>query len=175
MKKILTVLAIVMLGCESKQQTDFAQDEDFIKNEIVEFHGVLKKAYNGSAADTDSLYDAYFDKSTYYVAPWGTSEPIDSTKRRLKNAVPRVKDYDNRVEVMSTKVYGDGGYIFFVLRQEYTIDGRPLEEYLPTTFVMERRDGNWLVVHAQRSTDVETMMQWFPPQTTREDDSKGRK
>ena len=167
MKTLILVVAIVMLGCESKPQTDVAQDEDFIKNQIIEFHRVLKKAYSGANIDTDSLYNAYFEKDSYYVAPWGTSEPIDSTKRRLKSAVARVKNYDNRVEVMSTKVFGDGGFIFFVLRQEYLIDGQPREEYLPTTFVMERKEGNWLVAHAQRSTDAETMMQWFPPQATK--------
>jgi len=166
-KNLFLVLSVVLLGCESKPQTDFAQDEDYIKNQIIEFHLVLKKAYNGASVDTDSLYDALFEKDSYYVAPWGTSEPIDSTKSRLRNAVARVKNYANRLEIMSTRVFGDGGYIFFVLRQEYQIDGKPREEYLPTTFVMERKDGNWFVAHAQRSADAETMMQWFPPQAAK--------
>lgn len=155
------------MGCESKPQTDFVQDEDYIKNQVIEFHRALKKVYNGASVDTDSLYDAYFAKESYYVAPWGTSEPIDSTKSRLRNAVTRVKNYDNRLEIMSAKVFGDGGYIFFVLRQEYLIDGKPREEYLPTTFVMQRKGDNWLVAHAQRSTDAETMIQWFPPQAAK--------
>lgn len=163
MKNLFLVFAVTLLGCESKPQTDFAQDEDYIKNQIVEFHRLLKKAYNSGGIDTDSLYDAFFSRGCYYVAPWGTSEPIDSTKSRLRGAVARIKNYDNRLEIMSTKVFGDGGYIFFVLRQEYLLDGKPREEYLPTTFVMERKEGNWLVAHAQRSTDAETMMQWFPP------------
>ena len=86
MKTFIFVLGIAILGCESKQKTDFAQDEDFIKKEIIEFHRVLKRAYNGASIDTDSLYDVYFDKDSYYVAPWGTSEPIDSTCCRRADA-----------------------------------------------------------------------------------------
>lgn len=175
MKKILLPLAVLWLGCESKEPADFAQDEDLIKNEILEFHRILKKACNGVPIDTDSLYDAYFAAGSYYVAPWGSSEPIDSTKSRMKRAVPRIKGYDSRVEVLKTRVFGDAGYIFFVLRQEYTIDGLRRDEYLPTTFVMERRDDGWVVTHAQRSTDVETMKQWFPDQMSKQEGPVGRR
>ena len=35
----------------------------------------------------------------------------------------------------------------------------PLDEYLPTTFVFERRGDRWLVIHAQRTADYETVRQ----------------
>lgn len=162
------VLLLAVFGCGETPQADVAQDESLMKGEIQEFHRILKKAYNGGGVNTDSLYDAYFDKDSYYVTAWGVSEPIDSTKKRLRTALPHIRSYDNRVEIMSTKVMGNGGYVFFVLRQDYRNDGTLVEEYLPTTFVMERRDEAWVVIHAQRSTDYETMQQWVQLQRMRE-------
>jgi hypothetical protein len=174
-KRFSIVLVVAILGCEANQQTDVAQDESLIKGEIQEFHRILKKAYNGGGVNTDSLYDTYFDKDSYYVTAWGISEPIDSTKKRLRSAIRHIKDYENRVEIMSTKVMGNGGYVFFVLRQNYRNDGTLVEEYLPTTFVMERRQEAWVVIHAQRSTDYETMQQWVQLQKMREEQDKKAK
>jgi hypothetical protein len=36
-----------------------------------------------------------------------------------------------------------------------------LDEYLPTTFVFERRGDRFLIVHAHRSTDVQTLQQYL--------------
>jgi len=166
------VLVVAILGCGESQQTDVTQDESLIKGEIQEFHRLLKKAYNGGGVDTDSLYDAYFDKDSYYVTAWGVSELIDSTKKRLRAAIPLIKDYENSVEITRTRVMGNGGYVFFVLRQNYRNEGTLVEEYLPTTFVMERREDAWVVIHAQRSTDYQTMQQWVQLQRMWEEKSK---
>lgn len=161
--KPLLVLLIVLAGC-GRNKSDGAfdtskQDVQLIGKEIADFHSALKKAYNHESINTDSLIDAYFDPETYYVTYWGTSEPIDTTKKRLRDALPHVTDYDNQFESLRVKVYGDGAYAFFILRQSYKVDGKPLDEYLPTTFVFERRGDRWIVVHAQRTSDYETMQQ----------------
>ena len=175
MKRFSVAVLVAFLACEKNQQTDVGQDESLIKGQIQEFHRILKKAYNGGGVNTDSLYDSYFDRDSYYVTAWGISEPIDSTKKRLRSAILHIKDYENRVEIMSTKVMGNGGYVFFVLRQSYRNDGTLVEEYLPTTFVMERREEAWVVIHAQRSTDYETMQQWVQLQKMREEQDKKAK
>jgi len=162
MKQVL-IFVLLFAGCgQNKHEGAFdtsKQDVQLIEKEIADFHSALKKAYNHEGVDTDSLMDAYFDPETYYVTYWGTSEPIDTTKKRLRDALPHVSDYDNQFESLRVKVYGDGAYAFFILRQNYKVDGTPLEEYLPTTYVFERRGDRWIVVHAQRTSDYETMQQ----------------
>jgi len=111
----------------------------------------------------------------YYVTPWGTSETLDSTAARLKAAIPRIQDYDNSVENLSVRVYGDGGYAFYVFRQSYTIDGFQLEEYLPTTAILERVSGTWKIVHLQRTTDYQTMQQYVALQQHMEKQSAQQK
>jgi hypothetical protein len=32
-----------------------------------------------------------------------------------------------------------------------------MDEYLPTTFILERRGNRWMVVHSQRSADFQTI------------------
>jgi glycosyltransferase involved in cell wall biosynthesis len=164
MKTILCFFVIASLvGCDDRQKTNpydtSQQDEKIIRKEIADFHAGLKKAYNNGSINTDSLMDAYFDGKMYYVTYWGNSEPMDSTKKRLRNALPAVKEYDNQFENLKVKVYGDGAYAFFILRQDYKVNGHLLEEYLPTTFVFERRGDRWIVVHAQRTADYQTFQQ----------------
>ena len=145
-----------------------AQDESLIKDMILSLNATLKKAYNGGGVNTDSVMDAYFEKNIYYVTPWGWSEPLDSTKARLRSAMPHIRDFDNRIESLDVKVYGDGAYAGFILRQTYTVDGRLLEEYLPTTLILERRGEGWKIVRVHRSTDYETIQQWVDLQKKRE-------
>ena len=103
--------------------------------------------------------DNYFGQDVYYVTYWGMTEPIDSTKSRLRHALSAIKEYDNRIESMKIKVYGDGAYAFFILRQTYTLNGNLMDEYLPTTFILERYGNRWKVVHSQRSADFPTIQQ----------------
>jgi hypothetical protein len=62
------------------------------------------------------------------------------------------------------KTYGEGAFAFFVLRQSTRVDGVRLEEYLPTTLILERRGTGWKIVHAHRSTDYETFQQYIAMQ-----------
>jgi hypothetical protein len=83
--------------------------------------------------------------------------------------MPHIRDFDNRIENLVVKVYGDGAYAGFILRQTYTVDGRLLEEYLPTTLILERRGEGWKIVRIHRSTDYETFEQWVGLQKKREE------
>lgn len=161
MKNLLLILAIFSISCVSNEKkiNNITEDSITIEREITEYHQALKRAYNGAQIDTDSLIDVYFDKDVYYVTYWGMSEPIDSTKSRLRRALPGIKDYENRLEGISVKVYGDGAYAFFILRQNYILNGILMDEYLPTTFVLERRGNRWIIVHSQRSVDFQTIQQ----------------
>ena len=177
--KYLLILAVVFgLACDSGKKENLnstAQDEALIKNEVTNFHRTLKRIYNGAPLNSDSLINYYFDKDMYYVTYWGISEPIDTTKRRLQSAIKRIKNYDNQFDNLSVKVYTEGAYAFFILRQDYTIDGHLLEEYLPTTWILEPREGRWKVVHAQRSADLQTTQQLMQIARLREQEAEQRK
>jgi ketosteroid isomerase-like protein len=164
----VAVLALLLTSCEMKQEESSfdmrAQDEQDIRAFVAEIHQGLMRAYNGGVANTDSLLAFYYDKDIYYVTPWGWSEPIDSTKSRLRQASRSIKNYENRVENLTVKSFGDGAYAYFIFRQNYVVGGRYLEEYLPTTWILEKKDGMWKIIHAQRSTDYETMQQWVAMQ-----------
>jgi hypothetical protein len=160
MRIIVSFLIVLLISCTSekeKSSDSISQDVALIEREIADFHQMLKLAYNGSTMNTDSLMDDFFYKDVYYVTYWGMTEPIDSTKSRLRRALPGIKNYKNRLESMNVKVYGNGAYAFFILRQTYSLNGIPMDEYLPTTFVLEHRDNRWMVVHSQRSADFQTI------------------
>jgi biopolymer transport protein ExbD len=162
MKRFL-ILLLIVAGCgqkkDSKEFDTSKQDAQLIEKEIADFYSGLRKAYNHQNVNTDSLIDAHFDADVYYVTYWGNTEPIDTTKKRLKAALSHVTEYENHYEGLRVKVYGDGAYSFVILRQDYKVDGRPLEEYLPTTYVFERRGDRWIIVHAQRTSDYQTMQE----------------
>jgi hypothetical protein len=162
MKFFPLFLLFTMISCVSDKKAQPASPSDdaaVIEREIADFHLALKQAYNGASWNTDSLLDNFFGKDVYYVTYWGMTEPIDSTKSRLRHALTGIKDYDSRIESMKVKVYGDGAYAFFILRQTYTLSGTLMDEYLPTTFIFERQENRWVVVHSQRSADFQTIQQ----------------
>jgi ketosteroid isomerase-like protein len=157
--KLITVLALLLfLGC---QEEDRSMDRQNVEMTIRNLQISLKNAYTTGDVDTDRLIDEYYDSSAYYVTPWGTSEVLDSTKSRLRTSLPRITDYDYSIESMDVKTYGDGAIAFFVLRQDYKVDGKDRSEYLPTTMVLERRKDGWKIVHIHRSADPESWKQWF--------------
>jgi hypothetical protein len=159
---LLFLILLTFVSCvpdKKKAAASGSEDAIMIEQEIADFHQALKRAYNGAIMNMDSLMDNFFGKDVYYVTYWGTSEPIDSTKARLRLALPGMKEYDNRIESMSVKVYGDGAYAFFVLRQTYALNGILMDEYLPTTYIFERLENRWFVVHSQRSADFQTIQQ----------------
>jgi hypothetical protein len=160
MRSLPLILFVLLMSCSSnnKQVPDSAaNDVALIEREIADFHQMLARAYSGESIKTDSLIDAVFDKDVYYVTYWGLTEPIDSTKMRIRKALPGIKNYENRIESVQVKTYGQGAYAFFILRQTYTLNGIFMDEYLPTTFVLERRNAKWVVVHSQRSADFQTI------------------
>jgi hypothetical protein len=168
MKCLSLLLAVLALSCGQNQKNDeaatAAKEEARIEYLISSLHEGFARAYNEGGVDTDSLMDVYFDRGVQYVAPWGWTEPIDSTKARLRNAMKHVKDYTARIEALHVRVFGRAGYAYFILRQNTTVDGTLLEEYLPTTFILEQRDAVWKIVHAHRSTDYQTFEQWIAMQ-----------
>ena len=160
MRIVASLLLVLLISCVSekkKSSGDISEDVVLIEREIADFHQALKQAYNGIPINTDSLMDNFFDKDVYYVTYWGMAEPIDSTKSRLRHALPGIKEYKNRLESMNVKIYDGGAYAFFILRQTYSLNGIMMDEYLPTTFILERRDNRWMVVHSQRSADFQTI------------------
>ncbi len=160
MRIIASLLLVLVISCTSekkKSSDDISEDAALIEREIADFYQALKRAYTGIPVNTDSLIDNFFDKDVYYVTYWGMTEPIDTTKSRMRRAMSGIKEYKNRLESMNVKVYNDGAYAFFILRQTYSLNGIMMDEYLPTTFILERRDNRWMVVHSQRSADFQTI------------------
>jgi hypothetical protein len=152
MKTILVVSLVALLGCPSKntdEREEAKKDRGEIERRISQYHDGIRRAF----------LDEFFVRSVYYVTYWGSTEPLDSTKARLKRFVGKVSNFDSRYEGLFVKVYGDGAYAFLIQRQNYSVNGKTIDEYLPTTYVFERRDGIWMVVHAQRSADFQTIQQ----------------
>jgi hypothetical protein len=172
MKFCLLLFSLVLISCSAREEQKPAslpdQDAGRIQERISGFYAGLSKAYNGGGLTTDSLFDVYFEKDVRYVTAWGWTEPLDSTKARLRNALRHVTDFNHRIESMHVKSYGDAAYAFFVLRQNYRVDGNLLEEYLPTTLVLEKRGSDWKIVHVHRSTDYQTIQQYVALQKRRE-------
>lgn len=175
MRILLIGILVLFISCNSeKKDTEGAVSNDvaMIDQSIVQYHHSLHRAYNGAFMNTDSLMEQLFDQNGYYVTYWGLSEPFDSTKTRLRNAVPLIKNYENRLEGLTIKVYGDGAYAFFILRQTYTLNGILMDEYLPTTYILERRGEGWKVVHSQRSADFQTIQHLMDVARQREEAAK---
>ena len=173
MKTAYVLVLALLLGCSQKQSDGYdVSDAAVIKKRIHDYHEALASAYNGAPISTDSLLDAYFDPEVYYVTYWGTAEPIDTTKTRFRNAVKFLKEYEYSTENLTVKSYGNGAYTFFVLRQSYALYGQLMDEYLPTTWVWEKRHGIWKVVHAQRCADLPTIQQLFDAARRREQEQK---
>jgi hypothetical protein len=162
MKAILFAVLVVLLGCSADKTDQFEaakKDKASIEQRIAEYHDGIRRAYHGEDVSTDKLLDEFFVRSVYYVTYWGSTEPLDSTKARLKRFVGKVSNFESRYEGLTVRVYGDGAFAFFIQRQSYSVNGKTIDEYLPTTYVLERRDGIWMVVHAQRSADFQTIQQ----------------
>jgi ketosteroid isomerase-like protein len=171
MKLLPLIVALLVVSCSKENSRKPApsgpQDEAEILQEITSLYNGLERAYNLGGMNTDSLIDAYYEHDVQYVTPWGSTEPLDSTKTRLRNAIGHMKNYSHRIESEKVKSYGDVAYAYFVLRQNYDVDGTLLDEYLPTTLVLERRGSGWKIVHAHRSTDYETFQQYVTIQQKR--------
>jgi hypothetical protein len=176
MKSAILIVALILVSCGKQEpQEQKAQEPKpaavdagpAIEEMISKLYSGMERAYNVGGIDTDSLLNANFEADVLYVTPWGWTEPLDSTKARLRNAFGHVRDYSHRMESLRVKVFGDAAYAFFILRQQYTVDGGQLDEYLPTTFVLERRGEKWKIIHAHRSTDYETIQQYVALQRQR--------
>jgi hypothetical protein len=160
LKYIASLILVFLVSCNPEKKRlsiGLSEDAAVIKNQIIDFHRALKKAYDGFPMNTDSLMDSFFDRDVYYVTYWGVTEPIDSTKSRFHRALPFIRNYENHLENISVNVYDEGAYAFFILRQTYWLNGIMMDEYLPTTTILERRDNRWKVVHLQRSADFQTI------------------
>ena len=140
MKYFAIIAAAVLISCQADRSADMiAADRTNIETTIHNLYVSIKQAYSRGGVDTDSLLNAYYDPDAYYVTPWGTTETLDSTKSRLKAAIGHVSDYEFSIESLSIKSYGQGASAFFVLRQDYKVNGKERSEYLPTTAILERR------------------------------------
>lgn len=167
---LLCALMLVSCGKQEthEQDPEPANAEPQIEEMVLRLYAGMERAYNDGGVNSDSLIDANYESDVFYVTPWGSTEPLDSTKARLRNAFGHVKNYSHRIESMKVKAFGSVAYAFFILRQEYTVDGGQLDEYLPTTLVLGRKGAGWKIIHAHRSTDYETIQQYVALQQQRE-------
>lgn len=172
MKGLMVGCALLLMSCGSGEISpeDLAQQELEIKAVVYGLHASLDHAYSTQTVDTDSLIEHYYAPDTYYVTPWGNTEPLDSTKWRIRTTKSRIKEYQYSIENLRVRTFNSGGYAFFILRQAYAIDGYMLDEYLPTTFILERREEGWRIIHVQRTTDYQTIQQYVEIQRRREED-----
>jgi hypothetical protein len=150
--------AALLTGCESGGPSP-AEEKAAVEDLIRGYHRVLEGAYQGRGVDLAGAFDRVFDLKGRYVTYWGTEEPIDTTRARAIGGVGKVTEYTNMVENVETRVYGEGAVITCIIRQEYMLQGFAIDEFLPTTYVLEKHDGMWKVVYTHRSADFETIRQ----------------
>jgi hypothetical protein len=155
----LLLIGMVLGGCADQDAASGPEASAAVEQVITRFHKALDAAYAGRGIDLGAEVDRAFDPNARLVTYWGVEEPIDTTKARMLNGVGNVKDYMNAVENIETRVYGTGAVLSCIVRQEYELAGHRIDEFLPTTYVLELRDGHWKVVFMHRSADFQTIQQ----------------
>jgi hypothetical protein len=159
MKRLLVLSLALFFGCGEAGDAPAAADQAAVEKVITHFHRALEAAYAGKNVDLAAEIDLAFDPNARYVTYWGQEEPVDTTRARMLAGIGRVKDYTNAVENIESRVYGEGAVVSCIVRQEYEMNGHRIDEFLPTTYVLERRDGAWKIVFAHRSADFQTIQQ----------------
>jgi len=152
------VAAGLLFGCQASGPS-MEEEKEAVEDLIKGYHRILEAAYQGRTVDLAGAFDRVFDAQGRYVTYWGNEEPIDTTRARAIGGVGRVTEYINMVENVESRVYGNGAVVSCIIRQEYMLQGNAIDEFLPTTYVLEKRDGLWKVVFTHRSTDFETIRQ----------------
>jgi hypothetical protein len=154
------VMLLMSCGTNDDKTSRLAADSAQLEDAVQQYVLGLRRAFRGEAVDTDSLTDALFEPTSAYVTYWGTTEPVDSMKSRLRQSLPKISHYESRAEVMSVQVKGEMGYVFFILRQSYQTPDGAMDEYLPTTYIFHKTDATWKVIHVHRSADMETLRRY---------------
>ncbi len=154
---LAALILLLIVGCQNGP--DPARDKEAVEEIIKGYHRVLEAAYQGRDADLAGAFDRVFDRKGRYVTYWGTEEPIDTARARAIGGVGKVTEYINMVENVESRVFGDGAVVSCIVRQEYMLNGYPIDEFLPTTYILERQDRLWRVVFTHRSADFETIRQ----------------
>jgi ketosteroid isomerase-like protein len=93
----------------------------------------------------------YYDSLIHYFSPAGTREDAAQVRKRLLSHAPRVKSFRTQVSPMTIRVSGDLAWASCEVHEEYVFDGRPGEEDLLSTYVLERRAKGWRIVHEHQS------------------------
>lgn len=155
---LLTVLLAVLPACQS-DGSGSDDDKAALEASIRGYHRTLLEAYQGGDADLAAAFDATFDPEGRFITYWGREEPVDSTRARALGGVGRVMEYNNNVENVEVRVFGDGAVLTCIIRQEYMLMGHAIDEFMPTTYVFEKKNGTWMVIFTHRSADFETIRQ----------------
>lgn len=154
---LMIVLLAVSAGCDTPP--DPSQEKETVEELIKGYHRVLEAAYQGREANLAGAFDRVFDRKGRYVTYWGTEEPLDTARARAIGGVGKVTEYVNMVENVESRIYGEGAVVSCIIRQEYMLEGYPIDEFLPTTYILEKQQGLWKVVFTHRSADFETIRQ----------------
>ena len=155
--RLFAVMLLLVVGCQ--QGADPAQEKEAAEELIKGYHRVLEAAYQGRNVDLAGAFDRVFDSKGRYVTYWGTEEPVDTARVRAVGGIGKVTEYVNMVENVESRIWGDGAVVTCIIRQEYMLQGYAIDEFLPTTYIMEKQDGRWRVVFTHRSADFETIRQ----------------
>ena len=139
-RQLLSLAVLLpLLSCGDPQPAAGPEEQAAVEQVITKFHRALEAAYGGRNVDLAAEIDRAFDGNARYVTYWGQDEPIDTSRARMLSGVGRVKDYTNTVENIETRVYVDGAVLTCIVRQEYDLDGHRIDEFLATTYVLEKK------------------------------------
>lgn len=152
------VCLFVAFAC-SGPAPDTSADKAAVEKVVTTLHRALEAAYQMKKVDLAKVLDGSFAPDARVVTYWGTEEPYDTTKARMLSGVGKVANYTNAVENIESRVYGAGAVVTCIVRQDYSLSGHEIDEFLPTTYVMEKGDAGWKIVFAHRSADFQTIQQ----------------
>ena len=124
------------------------QDARAIRAEIEGLHRALERFF--ADHKIEPVMKHYADLVEYF-SPSGRREGREQIRKRLQAHSARVKDFHTRVSPMTIRVSSDLGWAACAVHEAYTFDGKPGEEDLVSTYVLERKPSGWRIVHEHQS------------------------
>lgn len=173
MKAFGIFMLVLLISCSGNdgQEKMKRQEQDIkrIEAKVKNFHDQIGILCNGGKVNLDSLLESYYTQDVRYVTAWAKVETYDSLRIRMMNSAKVLSQFEYKIEQLEVRSYSEGAFASFILRQSYVVDGKyPLEEYLPTCYLLEKKSNDWRIVFVQRTTNYPTMVQYMDMQIERQ-------
>ncbi|MCZ6778532.1 MAG: nuclear transport factor 2 family protein [Acidobacteria bacterium] len=103
-----------------------------------------------SSGKLEPVMEYYRALRTYYP-PYGEPQNAAAVRERLLSHAPRVQSFRTQVGPIQVHISGDLAIATCEVDEQYLFDGNTGNEHLLSTYVLERRSGDWQIVHVHQS------------------------